>query len=63
MKLVFVVFTVVTGINIVFLFVTLCSLAEAQSFGGNCATYRRKYQVTPEIWPLPDRAKCHPETQ
>jgi hypothetical protein len=37
-KVVFEVFTVVSGINIVFLFVTPCSLTEAQSFGGNCAT-------------------------
>jgi hypothetical protein len=38
MKVIFEVFTVVSGINIVFLFVTPCSLAEAQNFGGNCAT-------------------------
>jgi hypothetical protein len=38
MKMVFEVFTVVSGMNIVFLFVTPCGLAEAQSFGGNCTT-------------------------
>jgi len=38
MKVVFEVFAMMSGINIVFLFLTPCSLAETQSFGGNCTT-------------------------